>query len=1194
MSESEIEQVRAAIAALEAQRDTLGDEVVETALVPLHEKLAALTQPTETPDERKRVTVLFADVSGYTAMSEQMDPEDVTAIMNRLFESLTEEITRYGGTIDKYSGDAVMALFGAPEALENHEELAVRAALDMQRAIADFNAGFEEQRDTLRALRLRIGLHTGEVLAGWVGSGEAKSYTVMGDAVNLASRLEHACPVGRVMISGETARPLHAIFDFEPPRQITVRGKSDPITVYVVSGEKAKRGRVRGVAGLTAPMVGRKEEMATLQEVFWCAMDEELWHVATIIGEAGIGKTRLKREFVGWAMNARPEVRLLSARSYTHTQTTPYYLISRLVRSLFDLGEEVDQATTDRLGEALHALAPDLDDTEYHYQHGSLANVLGLSLDDNPLDGLDPEQRRDRTFLSLERILLRVSERLSYLIVIDDLHWADAMSLAFLERLLQTIARRSSDGPAMLLMLSRPAESEHAPVASLLTQIWGSPYVTVELDRLDSDQSGALVSALLDQELPAELLHFVIDHAQGNPFFVEEILRSLIEEGVLVEGASQPAARRPTRPRASSTEPGAMQRGAAGWHVTQSVADIAVPGTIQDVLAARLDRLSLRHKQILQYAAVVGRTFWQGLLTEIYNTDTDGPDVPVSNVESMLAHLEQRHFVARLTESQLVDDWEWIFEHVLIQEVAYAGVLKKVRRRVHRVVAARLEAHLNERTGFLIPLIAYHYERGDVPAKAVTYLQQAGDQAAEQYANEEAVYYYTRALTLLEDAGLSEDEALALRYELLLGREAVYGLMGQRDAQAADLDSAESCIKASHDSQRMAKLSLRRTQYYESISAFPRALTSAQQAAAYAKGCHDVPLETEALTAWGNALWRQGKLGEARERLQEALTLARQDGTRRNEATSLHYLGTVMYFLGHYDEARVHLEQALEIRRENGDRKGEATTLSNLIGVYHDLGDLEKAKTSGEQALQIVRSIGSRWSEGYSLMNLGSIFHALGQLDTAHEYFQESIALFSHLGDKSGRAFAALNLGVVLCDLEEYERAKQYCQRALSIEQSIGDRRGEAYSFNHLGLALEGLHEWDEAKSAFEHALRIRREMGQDARAIDDVAGLARVALECGQYEVARTHVEEVLQWIKQCGVDGIEYPIRVYLTSARVLQATGQLERACAVLTEAQALVEQKAALLKDEETRRTFLENLPLHRKLYRKLDELSGSST
>lgn len=1156
MNQSEIEQVEAAIAALEAQRETLGDDVVETALAPLREKLAALIEPATTPDERKRITVLFADVTGYTSISETLDPEDVTSIMNQLFEALTEEITRYGGTVDKFSGDAVMALFGAPDALENHEEMAVRAALGMQRAIAGVNSKLTTERDI--TLRLRIGLHTGEVLAGWVGAGDARSYTVMGDSVNLASRLEHACPVGRIMISTETARPLHAIFDFEPPRQITVKGKSEPITVYVVMDEKKQRGRVRGIAGLTAPMVGRDNELAVLRDTFNRAMSENPWRAAVVIGEAGIGKTRLKREFVSWATQTTHGARLLSARSYTHTRATPYYLVASLMRSLLNIGDDINHITAEMLGQSIRRLDSDLNDTEFRYRLGSLASVLGITLDDDPLGGLAPEQRRDRTFLSLERILLRASEQMPLLIVVDDLHWADALSLAFLKRLLKTVARKPAEQrSAMLLIMSRPPDDTHALFATILAEMHETPHLTLELERLDTTQAGALVSALLDRKLPAGMLDLVIDHAQGNPFFVEEILRSLIEDEIIVQAD-------------------------AGWRLTQPVTDIDVPGTIQDILATRLDRLPFELKQTIQYAAIIGRTFWHQLLVDVMTADHAARTPMPARIETILSRLESRHLIARLTESQIADDWEWVFEHVLIQEVAYSGVLKSVRRRVHREVAEQLERHLSERTNFLIPFIAYHFERGDVPAKAVRYLQQAGDRAADQYANEDAVEYYTRALDGLEDAGLSDDQEVDIRYELLLGRESVFGLMGRRNQQADDLDRLQRLTEHTRNDRHRATVALRAATYHEAISDFSAALAAASEATQHAENVNNTALKTEGLVASANALWRQGELEDAHRQLRQALILAREDGNEENEATSLHYLGTVLYFLGDYDEARSHLERALELRQATQDRKGEATTLSNLIGIYDELGDLMKAQEYGERALRIVRDVGNRWSEAYSLMNLGNIYHNLGRLDKAQRTLEYALDLFEEMNDKSGIAMTSENLSSVLFDLGSYAAAMRYCEQSLALERSIGDERGEAYSLNRLGLAHEALSELDAAQEAFQQAHDIRERIGQNSQAIDDVAGLARIALRQNDTDMALEYAQRALDWISAHGTDGIESPIRVYLTCAKVLRANGEDEDADRLLVSANEILEQRAARIQDKDTLRAFLERLPIHRKL------------
>ena len=498
--QQELTNLEQTIAALEAHRTLLGDLVADTALDLLRERLATLVQPTQAADERKRVTVLFADVHGYTALSENLDPEDVAEIMNRLFEAVTIEIHRFGGTVDKYSGDAVMALFGAPQALENHEEMAVRASLAMQRVITEFSSDLEAERGF--QVQMRIGLNTGEVLAGLVGGLKARSYTVMGDTVNLASRLEGAAPVGRILASAETANALHAIFDFEPPEQISVKGKSEPITVYLVIGESKERGRVRGVEGLHAPMVGRETELAGLQTMFTDAEENQVWRATAVTGEAGLGKSRLQREFVEWLIKEHPQAKILTSRCYTHTRTTPYFFITSLIRDLFDIRPDWEPNTAvSQIKEQLQQLNPDATATEINYELGSLANILSMPMPENPMDTLAPEQRRDRTFLSLESILLSASAKRPLLILIDDLHWADALSIDFLERLLQLVNRdQVKKSTALFFIMSRPAEDPMSPLGNILTQLVQRPHRTFRLAALDDTQSEALVSALLDQK----------------------------------------------------------------------------------------------------------------------------------------------------------------------------------------------------------------------------------------------------------------------------------------------------------------------------------------------------------------------------------------------------------------------------------------------------------------------------------------------------------------------------------------------------------------------------------------------------------------------------------------------------------------------------------------------------------------------
>lgn len=1148
--QQEVTNLESTIAAIEAHRALLGDLAADTALDLLRERLATLVQPETARDERKRVTVLFADVKGYTALSETLDPEDVANIMNRLFEAVTVEIHRYGGTIDKYAGDAVMALFGAPQALENHEEMAARASLAMQRVIREFSDELNEAQGF--QLQMRIGLNTGEVLAGLVGGLRARSYTVMGDTVNLAARLESAAPVGGILASEYTTRKLHNIFDLSEPAKIMVKGKSDEITVFQILGEKKQRGRVRGLDGLQAPMIGREQELAALKQRFETALTEHRWEAAAVFGEAGLGKTRLQRELVAWVVKTHGPTRILASRSFNHTRTTPYHFIAELIRNLFHFSRESNTETAvHHLTTALEILDPNASQLEINYQLGSLASILGFAMPNDPLKNLEPEQRRDRTFLSLERIFISAAKMTPLLILVDDLHWADALSLDFLKRLLTLMSQRQTEnGQAFLLVLSRPAENPNSSLSDVLSQLSEPPHLTFHLKSLDTTQAESLISELLDQKIPADLCNLIVDHAQGNPFYVEEVLRSLIEDGTLKKNGS--------------------------WKITQNLADIQIPPSVQDVLAARIDRLPPDDKQITQHAAIIGRIFWQDILNRI---------TEVKSVEPTLLLLELRELADRMEDSKLAEDWEWVFNHGLIQEVAYSSVPRSMRKVLHRQVALLLEEQLGDQTGFLIPLIANHFEQGDTLDKAIEYLGLAGEQAAAQFANQEAISYFSRALALLdkqETTVFLTSAQLRQKYDLILGRVKIYHLVGQRAHQKDDLEKLAFLAQRIKDEKAQATVALQFASYYEAMSDFATAVQKAKEAVELADKANDPKQKVDGITAWALGHIRQGEIDKARDLTIQARDLARENNNELGEAQSLGYLGLVYFFEGNLKEARETLEHSLDLSRKLKDIQRQTSCLTNLVGIYHGLGDYAKAKIYSEEAVETTQMIGDRAKEITALNNLGCMYHALGDLDKAKMYQEESLKQSRLFNNKMGESLAAINLGLVLFDLGNASEALEYAAHSLKIDREIGDKQGEGYSLTALALALEKVGDLNAAAESHKKAFDLRQGTGQEVVAFDNLAGLASIALLQGDLETAQRYVEQVLDWLESNGVDGLEYPIRVYITCINFFHALGQSEKAHLLLNDAMSYLEEKASKISDPVVKQAFLENVPLHQQL------------
>ncbi|MDQ7031062.1 MAG: tetratricopeptide repeat protein [Ardenticatenia bacterium] len=689
-----------------------------------------------------------------------------------------------------------------------------------------------------------------------------------------------------------------------------------------------------------------------------------------------------------------------------------------------------------------------------------------------------------------------------------------------------------------------------------------SPHHVVRLSPLPQDQSETLVATLLREHVPPEVVYLVVNHAQGNPFFVEEMLRALIEEGTL-------------------------RREGEGWVLSRPIEEVSVPTSVQDLLAARLDRLPSMEKRTLYHAAIIGRTFWQNLLT----LSLRETEVPEDRVPHILNSVERHQLVVRHGHAPIGEDWEWSFRHVLIQEVAYRSVRKQMRRRVHRLVAQQLESRLSKHTEFLIPLIAYHYERDDAPDKAVEYLQRAAEQAAAQFANEDAVRYLTRALMLLDSTTWPAEKKQAAKYNLLMAREGLYHLVGRRDDQERDLCELEALAATLGDFRRLAEVALRRAAYAEAISNYPAAVRAAQEAARLAEEAGTTGLHIEALITWGRVLWQQGEMEEARQLLDEALMRSRQHQYWQGEVASLHYLGTVFYLLGNLHEARARLEEALAIRRHMDDRRGMAMSLNNLVAVYYGMGDYARAREYSEEALHVLRMMGDRLGEAKVMNNLGAIYHILGDLDRALELHRQALTMFRRVGSRYGEALSLGNLAVIFYDRGDYEEAREYAARALAEQRALESKSGEADEKTHLALAEEALGALDEAARLYDEARALREEMGQTALAMEDVAGLARIAWQQGNRDEALELAHHIAQWIDTHGVEGAEHPFRLYLTVIDIFMQAGHCDQARRLAEEAVGRLEAQAQRISDPEVRRTFLDDVPLHRTIRERAETLFG---
>ncbi|MCL7452606.1 MAG: AAA family ATPase, partial [Anaerolineae bacterium] len=694
--------------------------------------LATRGQPSP---ERRTVTILFSDVKGSTALAEDLDPEDVLEIMSGAFDLLIEPVYRYEGTLARLMGDAVLAFFGAPLAHEDDPERACRAALEILAGARAYAARLEAERG-IHGFDVRVGIHTGLVVVGEVGSDLRVEYTAMGDAVNLAARLEQAAEPGTVLISQATHNLVASLFETEALPPIAVKGKAEPVAVYRVLAAKGIGAKPRGIAGLGSPLVGRQAEFGALKEAL-SHLQAGRGGVVTIVGEAGIGKSRLVAELRG-ATHFQSALHLawLEGRCLSYGSSLAYLLWLDILRGL--LGVTLDDGP-DAVRDVLERRILDLCAGQFEDLYPYLARLMSLSLEkeaEDRLEELSGRELRDRTFQAVGTLLASAARQRPLVVVCEDLHWADATSLELLEHLLPL----SGELPLLFLCVFRPVRNH--PCWGLRERVSAEGsfrHTDLRLASLTAEESKSLVSNLLwVDELPPGLKERILDRAEGNPFYLEEILRSLIDQGALIQD-----------PRSGH------------WQAAIEVERILIPDTLEGVLVARIDRLEEETRRLLQLASVIGRIFLYRILAEIARAESAAYEQ--LRLDQRLETLQREDLIR---ERARIPELEYIFKHDLTREAAYNGLLKRRRRAYHQQVAEALERLFPERVEELLGLLAYHWEQAGVAEKAVDCLQRAGDQARLAYALDEAVGYYQRALAFLRQG---EDHRATARMLMKLG-----------------------------------------------------------------------------------------------------------------------------------------------------------------------------------------------------------------------------------------------------------------------------------------------------------------------------------------------------------------------------------------------------------------------------------------
>ena len=913
--------------------------------------------------ERRIITVLFCDVVGSTSLASRFDPEEWAEIMNEVFRYMIAPVEEYGGMVARLMGDAVLAFFGAPLAHEDDPQRAVLAGLGIINGIRPFIRQFEQ--DYGLEFNVRVGINTGPVVVGEMGTGQSGEYTAMGDAINLAARMEQTAAPGTVQIAEDTYRLIAPLFDVWDLGGIEVKGKDAPVQAYRVLGLEPQPGRLRGLEGIRSPLVGREREIGRLRDILTGLRDNHS-RICYLIGEAGLGKSRLIAE-------VRQEWRDQLAATYgdsdplwrgwsefvavSYGASRPYDMLKRQVRTFCGIRETDPPTVIHERLDALVTLYPSA-------LHDRMHRVFGVLLGDTPTDtGLigqgEAFQRELRSVI--EQMARTQASQGPVVYVVDDVHWADVASLETIRNLLPLLRER----PVLFLFAMRPDWSTPGWQLYLEAQLEYSEYASsIYLEPLSSSDSRMLVLELLeDANVPERIYELIERKAEGNPFFVEETVRTLLDSG-------------------------ALRREAGGfrWEPATDVDQIAeligLPGNVQALLTARIDQLDTQVRRTMQLAAVIGRSFPLRVLERI-------SERPADVLDDHLKRLAQADLVRPSLSGA---ESEYAFRHALTRDAAYETILIRQRRRYHRRVAEAFEALYADRLTDEAPQLAYHFYEGRDWAKAIHYYSLAGDAAARLYANAEAIEHYRKALDLaLANPAVAGDVTLVDLHQKL-GR--VYEVGGQFDEALAAYKRLESLGRE------------RRNQTLELEGILPQIVlhvtpTSQMDAAtgyrlierAMALSEESDRPDAQARAFWCLMLLHMNAEPDAPKAIangEQALALVRAHGYKEIEAYVLNDIGRAYGTVGRSDEAFAAFAQARQLWEHAGNEPMMADSLGMAGTGYILYGELDQAVALARQGLEISRRISNEWGMslnaytlGYVLLEYGEISEAVRMLEAA-------------------------------------------------------------------------------------------------------------------------------------------------------------------------------------------------------------------
>jgi class 3 adenylate cyclase/tetratricopeptide (TPR) repeat protein len=1127
-------------------------------------KLEAAHQKGSMLGERRIVTILFCDVKGSTAAAEGFDPEEWADIMNAAFQYLIAPVYRYEGTLARLMGDAILAFFGAPIAHEDDPQRAVLAGLEILQDIQPYRE--EVRRRWGIDFSVRIGINTGLVVVGEVGSDLRLEYTAMGDAVNLAARMEQTAQPNTVQISEQTYKLVAPLFEIQPLGETAIKGKSNLVQAYQVLAPKATPGRLRGIEGLEAPLIGREQQVARINKALEM-LPQGVGGILCLIGEAGLGKSRLileaRKTFDAFG---EFEGKWYETNSHSYESNHPYGLFQRLLRRAMDVSRHVP---VDVLQEKIEKLQSAFPEALGEMERQVFETLLGLEhpSGEAPLEG---ETFKRMLFEVMAKFWFSVARRGPVVLVFDDLHWSDAASVEMLLHLFQL----TEQAPLFLICAFRPDRQVPGWQAKTTAESeYPHRYVEISLEPLNPEESSTLVESLLAvADLPPALEESILTKAEGNPFFVEEVVRSLIEDGTILRDNEHNR-----------------------WVAAQVGDSIEIPETLQALMVARIDRLEEDARQTLQIAAVVGRSFYYRVLDHIAGL--------AQQLNQQLIYLQRTGLIREATR---LPELEYIFRHALTQEAVYNTILLKNRREFHRKVGAALETLYPEQREEIAPVLGRHFVEAADFRRAVDYFTLAGDVAFRLYAISEAVDHYGQALKHARKIDAIDGEALIYLYS--------------RYGRSLELQSSfTEALQVYRDLEEQArqrmdqKMELAALLNQATVFAIPSPAQEADQARSYgeralslSRALNDRQSEAKALWVLLLANMYSGYMETGIPYGEKSTELARELGEKEQLAFALQDLSLPFMAVGDLRKSRIALDEARALWEEIGNLPMLVENYSNSILERILSGAFEDSVALSEEAIQLSNRIKNERGHVNSRMFISLIFTARGEIDRSLENIRAIVPLAKKAGHPGGSlalvklAFLYEHLGAPGKAIRAAEEAVEASATFLPFQSytlaalaRFYVRTGDLAQAKGLLAKAEVLHsntlleidivielvnieyllnmvEFGQAEKRLDELIELQHRAGARFYLADTLALKADLLTRINRIEEARATLEEAVNIAEEIG---IKIPGWLILVDLAQLEARlGNQTEAERRLERAMEIVEEIAAQIHDPELEKNF----------------------